>query len=177
MNQQNWAHDKQHLCLSVAFQAGAKLQDREALWDDLIAWCLRRGVILGGAPGHAFLLVTGTPPGLRGRLMCWLRGRAVLGSWELTPAALEIGSSAPLALAKRRAQRTLQSAVEHNARLEALAQFQQSLAEQLQETIYALHTLRRIPSGEPGKRGRASAPDRGAPAMPDRAGSQSGIKK
>lgn len=166
MNQQNRAHDKRHLCLSVAFQAGAKLQDREALWDDLIAWCLRRGVFLGGAPGHAFLLVTGTTPGLRGRLIRWLRGQAVFGGCELTQAAQEIDSSAPLALGKRRAQRSLLSAADHNARLEALTQFQQSLVEQLQQTIYALHTLRRIPTGEPGKRGRAPAPDRGAPAMP-----------
>src|ERR1035437_783644 len=152
MNQQNWAHDKQHLCLSVAFQAGAKLQDREALWDDLIAWCLQRRVFLGGAPGDAFLLVTGTTPGLRGRLIRWLRGQAVLGSWEVIQPALEIDSSAPLALGKRRAQRFLLSSAEHNARLEALAQFQQSLVEQLQETVYALHTLRHIPTGEPGKR-------------------------
>lgn len=177
MKQQNWAHDKQHLCLSVAFQQGAKQHDQEALWDDLIAWCLQRRVFLGGAPGDAFLLVTGTTPGLQGRLMCWLRGQAVLGGWELTQAALEIDSSAPPASGKRRAQRSLLSAAHHNARLEALAQFQQSLVEQLQQTVYALHTLRRIPTGEPGKRGRASAPDRGAPAMPDRAGSQTGIQK
>jgi hypothetical protein len=166
MNQQNWARDKQHLCLSVAFQAGAKLQDREALWDDLIAWCLQRRVFLGGTPGCAFLLVTGTTAALRGRLIRWLRGQAVLGSWELTQAALEIDSSAPLALGKRRVQRTLQFAADHNARLEALAQFQQSLVEQMQQTVYALHTLRQMPTGEPGKRGRASAPDRAAPAMP-----------
>jgi hypothetical protein len=166
MNQQNWAHDKRHLCLSVAFQQGAKLQDREALWDDLIAWCLQRSVFLGGAPGHAFLLVTGTTPGLRGRLLGWLRRQAVLGGWEVTPAALEIDSSAPLALGKRRAQGNSLSAADHNARLEAMAQFQQSLVEQLQQTIYALHSLRRIRTGEPGKRGRASAPDHSAPAMP-----------
>ncbi len=177
MKQQNWAHDKRHLCLSVAFQAGARLQDREALWDDLNAWCLRRGVFLGGTPGLAFLLVTGTTPGLQGRLIRWLRGQAVLGSWELTPAALEIDSSAPPASGKRRAQRSFLSAADHDARLEALAQFQQSLVEQLQQTVYALHTLRQMPTGEPGKRGRASAPDRGVPAMPDRAGSQTGIQK
>jgi hypothetical protein len=177
MKQQNWAHDKRHLCLSVAFQQGAKQHDQEALWDDLVAWCLRRGVFLGGAPGHAFLLVTGTTPGLRVRLMCWLRGQTVLRNWELTPAALEMDSSVPLALGKRRAQRSLLSADDHNARLEAMAQFQQSLVEQLQQTVYALHALRRIPTGEPGKRGRASAPDRAAPAMPDRTGSQTGIQK
>lgn len=166
MKQQDWVRDKQHLCLSVAFQEGARLQDREALWDDLNAWCLRHGVFLGGAPGDAFLLVTGTTPRLRGRLMCWLRGQAVLGSWEAKAVALEIDSLAPLALGKRRAQYFLLSAAGHDARLEALTQVQQSLVEQLQETVYALHTLRRIPTGEPGKRGRAPAPDRGAPAMP-----------
>ena len=129
MNQQNWAHDKRYLCLSVAFQESARLQNREALWDDLIAWCLRRGVFLGGAPGHAFLLVIGKTPGLRGRLIRWLRGQAVLGGWELTQATLKIDSSAPLALGKRSAQRDSPSAGGHDARLEALAQFQQSLVE------------------------------------------------
>lgn len=166
MNQQDWVRDKQHLCLSVAFQEGARLQDREALWDDLNAWCLGRGVFLGGSYGHAFLLVTGTTPGLRGRLMGWLRGQTVLGSWEVTPAALEIDSSAPLALGKRRAQRSLLAVAGHNGRLEALAQFQQSLVEQLQQTVYASHTLRQMPAGEPGKPGRAPASDHGVPAMP-----------
>lgn len=153
MNQQNWAENSRHLRLSMAFQKGAKLQDRAALWDDLNAWCLQRRVFLGGTPGYAFLLVTGRNPGLSGRLMSWLRRRAVLAGWEVKEAVLEIASSAQVALGKRRAQR---SAADHNARLEAMAQFQQYLVEQLQWTVLAQHTLRRVPDRQTGRTGNST---------------------
>ncbi|MDO8767377.1 MAG: hypothetical protein Q7K57_01455 [Burkholderiaceae bacterium] len=136
----------------MAFQKGAKLQGREALWDDLNAWCLQRGVFLGGTPGYAFLLVTRKTPGLAGRLTSWLQRQTVLGGWKVKEAALEaIVSVQQVALDKCRAQRLSQTPADHDAQLEAVAQFQQYLVEQLQWTVLALHSLRRVPDRRTGR--------------------------
>lgn len=130
----------------MAFHMGSTLQSREALWDDLNDWCLQRGVFLGGTSDNAFLLVTRQPARVDGRLTSWLRRKAVLGRWEIEVTALEAVSVQKAAMDQDQAPRSFHTPADHNARLEAITQFQQYLVEQLQGTVLALHTLRRVPN-------------------------------
>lgn len=146
MNQQYSVKGRRHFRLTMAFQMGSTLQSQEALWDDLNDWCLQRGVFLGGTYDNAFLLVTRKPSRLDGRLTSWLRSKAVLVRWEIEVTALETVSVQKSATDQGQAPRSFHTPADHNARLEAITQFQQYLGEQLQGTVLALHTLRRAPN-------------------------------
>lgn len=134
MNQQHGIPNWRYFSLTMAFQGNALPQDRDALWEGLTLWCQRRGIYLGGAPEHAFLLSTRQTAGM-GRLKPWLRGQRVLSGWEVREAALAPAPEPPPFLAPEA----------HDARLEALSGFQQYLVEQMQSTVLALHVLRTAP--------------------------------
>lgn len=133
MNQQHGMPPWRYFSLTMVFEDHTVPEDREALWEGLMLWCQDRGIYVGGAPGHAFLLATRQRAGL-GRLAPWLRGQGVLGGWTLQKASLAPEPGSP-SLAPE----------DHDARLEALAQFQQHLVEQMLSTVLALHGLRTAP--------------------------------
>jgi len=132
MTTHSFTTKSRYIGLTVRWHDVSSRETREHVWDALIVWCAQHGFFVGGSSEHAMLIARTMSAHTRSDVSRWLAKQSAVASYRVVPVPMHRPGKQAIDPLPRQAPG---STAPRPAVMEAIANYQQHLLEELQWTV------------------------------------------